>query len=163
MLIYLFTLWKSDREGFLRTVGIAEGGTLFPAGAIYLNLSLSPSRLDTPSAVPQPLAERNGLLLNDAESIGAMDRSGSGAFVPIQYGKDGAPTEKSMKNLITLERMGALADEVNATVRSIAEGIAHGHADATPFASGSKLACDYCRYAPICRNMRGTKKEKETT
>ena len=163
MLIYLFTLWKSDREGFLRAVGVTESSRLFPAGAIYLNLSLSPSRLDTPSDAPRSLAERNGLLLDDAEAIGAMDRSGSGAFVPIQYGKNGVPTEKSMKNLVTLERMGALSEEVNATIRRIAEGIACGHADAAPFASGSELACDYCRYAPICRNMHSAKKEKETT
>lgn len=163
MLIYLFTLWQSDREGFLRTVGISDGGSLFPAGAIYLNLSLSPKRLDMPSAVPPPLAERNGLLLDDAEAIRAMDRTESGAFVPIQYGKDGAPTEKSMKNLVNLEKMGLLASEVNETIRKIAEGIACGHADATPFASGSELACDFCHYAPICRNMHSAKKEKETT
>lgn len=163
MLIYLFTLWQSDREGFLRTVGIEEGGRLFPAGAVYLNLSLTPTRLDAPGAVPPPLAARNGLLLDDAEAIGAMDRSGSGAFVPIQYGKDGEPTEKSLKNLVSLERMGELSREVNETIRGIAEGIACGHADATPFASGSELACDYCRYAPVCRNMNAEKKEKETT
>lgn len=163
MLIYLFTLWKSNREGFLRTVGVSDEGHLFPAGAIYLNLSLSPARLDAPSAVPLPHTARNGLLLNDPEAIDAMDRSGSRAFVPIQYDKNGEPTERSLKNLVTLEEMGTLADEVNATIKRIAEGIACGHADATPFSSGSELACDYCRYAPICRNMRGAKKEEKTT
>ena len=158
MLIYLFTLWRSNREGFLRAVGVADGGRILPAGAIYLNLSLSPARLDAPDAVPLPHTARNGLLLNDPDAIRAMDRTESGAFVPIQYGKDGTPTEKSMKNLITLEGMGALAEEVNQTIRTIAEGIAAGHADASPFASGSELACDYCRYAPVCRNVCREKK-----
>ena len=160
MLIYLFTLWKSDRPEFLRTLGSADGARPLPAGVVYLNLSLTNPRIEAPADTPPPLTKRSGLFLDTSEVLTAFDASEPKVLIPIKYDKNGEPDKTSRRALATLEDMGRLADEVEATVRGIAEGIRCGRADATPLVSGRKTPCTYCAYYPICRNV--TKKPENT-
>lgn len=161
MLIYLFTLWKSDRRDFLRTVGVGEGGRPLPAGVVYLNLSLKNPRKDSPTDKAPALTERSGLFLDDAEVLTAYDSSEPKLLIPIKYDKNGEPDKASRRSLATLEDMGRIALEVEDTVRSIAEGIRRGRADATPLVSGKKSPCTYCSYYPVCRNVGNVNDRKD--
>ena len=144
LLIYLFTMWRSGRPEFLRAIG-AEGGKVIPAGALYLNLSLSPARLERPSDTPPPLASRSGIFLHDEASLDAMDSRTPKLLIPLKYDKEGNLSDA--EHLATLEEMGDLADQVERKVREIGEGIRCGRADATPLAAESR--------GPICRNVGG--------
>ncbi len=155
MLIYLFALWQTERRGFFETVGVAEGGHILPAGALYLNLSLKNTTVATPSAASEPLCSRSGILLNLPENLRAMDGEGEGRFIPIRLDADGNPTKGKLDSLATLEEMGALAAEVTETVRRIATRLRGGEADATPLVDKKKAPCDYCPYYPVCRNAGG--------
>ena len=152
MLIYLFTLWKSDRKDFLKSLGLAEGKRPLPAGVVYLNLSLKNSRKDAPADDPPPLTERSGLFLDEPEVLTAYDASMPKLLIPIKYTKEGIPDKNSQRSLATLEDMGRIAGEVEEIVRGIAAGIRRGRADATPLVSGKKTPCTYCHYYPVCRN-----------
>jgi ATP-dependent helicase/nuclease subunit B len=152
MLIYLFTLWRSRRPDFLKAVG-AERGAVLPAGAIYLNLSLTPARLERPSDTPPPLTARSGLFLHDEDVLHAMDPHTPKVLIPLECDKEGNLTDS--EHLVTLSEMGELANEVERTVRGIAEGIRCGRADATPLTSEKRAPCDYCRFYPVCRNTGG--------
>ena len=152
LLIYLFTMWRSKRPDFLRAIG-AEGGAVLPAGALYLNLSLSPTRLDRPSDVPPPLATRSGIFLNDDTSLDAMDPRTPKILIPLKYDKDGNLADA--EHLATLEEMGELANDVERVVCHIGESIRAGRADATPLTTEAHGPCDYCRFSPVCRNVGG--------
>ena len=155
MLIYLFALWQTDRRGFSEAVGVSEGGSILPAGALYLNLSLKNSTVDTPGEASGDLCSRSGLLLNRPEVLTAMDGEGRGRFIPITLDADGNPIKGKLESLASLEEMGALAAEVTETVRNIASRLRHGKADASPLIRKKKAPCDFCPYYPVCRNAGG--------
>ncbi len=151
-LIYLFSLWHTEREAFARSLGIdPENGKILPAGAMYLSLSLATRTVETPSEVKEGFIKRSGLLLNEPSTLLAMDSEGAGRFIPLTLDEEGNPKKGDLKNLATLEEMGALSREVEATVASIAGRIGAGEAHALPHAEKNSMPCDYCAYAPVCR------------
>ena len=152
MLIYLFALWRTDREGFSRAVGIEPGGSILPAGALYLNVSLKAQTVASPREEAGELCTRSGLLLNDPRALLAMEREGEGRFIPVRLDSEGNPTKGKLDSLATLEEMGQLAEEVEATVRTIATRLRRGVADATPLIRKQESPCEFCSYFPICRN-----------
>ena len=152
MLIYLFALWLTKKEGFLRAVGLPEGGRILPAGALYLNLSLKNRRAADRGEETEELCKRSGLLLHDPESLRAMDREGRGRYIPVTLSDAGEATSGKLENLATLDEMQALSSAVSDTVRTVAEALSGGIADAAPRARGKDSPCLYCSYYPICRN-----------
>ncbi|MBO7762280.1 MAG: PD-(D/E)XK nuclease family protein [Clostridia bacterium] len=155
MLIYLFSLWKTDREGFARALGVAEGGGILPAGALYLNLSLALSRVAHPTAPPDGRCTRSGLLLAATESLHAMDPTESGRFIPLTFSEDGTPTVKKAVTLADGEEMEELCREVDDIIRTLSGRMVRGEADALPLLSGKSSPCAHCDYYPICRNAGG--------
>ncbi len=161
MLIYLFALWLTEREGFRRTVGLSPEGRLLPAGALYLNLSLKGQRVGKREDKADALCTRSGLLLADPESLRAMDRAGEGRFIPVTLDEDGMPKKGKLENVATLDGMRALADTVGGIVRDTAERIAGGCADATPMTGEKSSPCEYCPYFPVCRAKGAVPGEEE--
>ena len=155
MLIYLFSLWKTDREAFARALGVDEGKSILPAGALYLNLSLAVSRVAHPTAPPDERCTRSGLLLAATESLHAMDPTESGRFIPLTFSEDGTPTVKKAVTLADAEEMEELCREVDGIIRSLSEKLCHGRAEALPLLNQKSSPCAYCDYYPICRNAGG--------
>lgn len=162
MLIYLFALWRTDREGFSRAVGVGPGGSILPAGALYLNLSLKTQTVPSPREETEPLCTRSGLLLKDPHALLAMEQGGEGRFIPVRLDSDGNPTKGKLDSLATLEEMGRLAAEVEDTVRALATRLRRGVADATPLVRKQESPCEFCAYFPVCRNAGDRKSESES-
>ena len=160
MLIYLFALWRTDREGFSRAVGIGPEGSILPAGALYLNVSLKTQTVPSPHEEGEALCTRSGLLLNDPRALLAMEREGEGRFIPVRLDSEGIPTKGRLDSLATLEEMGRLAEEVEDTVRGIATRLRRGVADAAPLIRKQDSPCEFCAYYPVCRNA-GNRREED--
>lgn len=161
MLIYLFSLWKTDREGFARAVGADPDGSILPAGALYLNLALGLSRVAHPTAPPDGRLSRSGLLLAATESLHAMDTGESGRFIPVTFSEDGTPAVKKAVTLVDEGEMEALCLEVDGIIRDLSLRLCRGRAEALPLLSGKRSPCEHCDYYPICRNAGGTAAEAE--
>ncbi len=151
MLIYLFALWLTEKEGFRQAIGLPPGGRILPAGALYLNLSLKGRRVKTALEEAERFCTRSGLLLSDPESLRAMDSTGEGRFIPVTLDDGGMPKKGKLENVATLDEMKALSNTVEGIVRDTATRLRNGCADASPLVSGQSSPCEYCPYFPICR------------
>ncbi|MBQ2719700.1 MAG: PD-(D/E)XK nuclease family protein [Clostridia bacterium] len=162
LLIYLSALYKSDRAAFLKALGVGEGGRILPGGVLYLNLSLRTPTVSSPAEAGEEACTRSGLLLDDADSLNAMDPEGVGTFIPIKTNKDGTVAKTSLKSLATLEEMGRLLSDVEDIVKGAAEDLRGGVADASPLLDkGRERTCENCRYYPVCRNTGGRHKTED--
>ncbi len=157
LLLYLFTLWKSDRPGFLSALGAKEGDEVLPAGALYLSTELNEVTVRTPGGEEEePLCHRSGLLLSDEGALSAMDRTQSGRFIPIRYNKDGSVSKNDLDKLASLEKMGELLSTIQQTVTELAVRLQSGCAEATPQKEGKISPCLYCKWKPICRRAEAS-------
>lgn len=158
LLIYLFSLWKSENPKFCAK--IAKGGEILPAGALYVGAALKDDMLDSPIPADEVLAKvrksvyHRGLLLEDPEILRAMDRDMKGRFIPVSLKKDGGYSQYSLPSLASLERMGELVSEISSTVCRIAGEIRAGEAVARPIAQKKDYACKYCEMKSVCRSAR---------
>lgn len=162
MLLYLFSLWKTDSRAFRESVGAKEGGTILPAGIMYTASLLDESAIKETAPLSDADAQarakkvitRSGILLNDEVVLTKTDTSENGAYLPLK--KQGKSfTKKALRHLKTLEEMGALMKEVGSVLSKIGEGMESGCATATPLKEGkNRSACDLCDYQHICRNSK---------
>ncbi len=159
-LLYLFTLWKSDKPGFLRALGCEEGGVLLPAGALYLKIDLNEERLPRLGTVPEEGAgfQRFGLFLEDEISLSAMEGPKSERFLPLKRKADGEYDKASEKKLVTLEGMEELLGEVTGVLTEICTSLRGGEASPSPDYGGDGR-CSYCSYRPLCRMLDGGERE----
>ncbi len=153
MLLYLFTLKEEGRELF--------GKEIVPAGVLYLparDAVVAGSRTMTEAerrrAVDSQL-KRKGLVLEDAEVLEAMERSGEGLrFLPLRLSKtSGALTGDA---LVSAQRLGRLEKHTRSVLREIAAELAAGNITADPFWRGPQHnACQWCEYAAACQFREG--------
>ncbi len=157
LLLYLFTLWKSDRPDYLSALGAKEGDELLPAGALYLSTDLNEVTVRSPDGEEsEGLCHRSGLLLMDDRALSAMDDTRSGRFIPIRYNKDGSISKSDVEKLASLERMGELLTTIKETVTELSVRLRSGCAEATPQKDGRKSPCLYCKWKPICRSAESS-------
>lgn len=158
LLLYLFTLWKSDRPAFLASLGMKEGDRLLPAGALYLSTDLNEATVKSPDGEGEgaTLCHRSGLLLMDESSLSAMDDTGSGRFIPIRCNKDGSVCKTDLDKLASLEKMGELLSAIEDTVTELCVRLKSGCAEATPQKAGRISPCLYCKWKPICRHAEAS-------
>ncbi len=162
MLLYLFSIWKngSKQNSALK---LKDDTEIIPAGVLYLSaapptitLDKRASATDIESAVQDKLARR-GLLLDDEEILGAMERELSGKYLPFKINSRGTASGKD--TLTSLEGFGKLLSSIEASVRSIGNEIKAGNAAAHPMKKKSQDACEYCALKPICRKCGKTEKQ----
>ncbi len=157
LLLYLFTLWKSDRPAYLSSLGAKEGDEILPAGALYLSTELGEATVKSPDGEEsEDLCHRSGLLLMDEGALSAMDDTKSGRFIPIRYNKDGSVSKGDLEKLASLERMGELLTTIKETVTELSVRLRSGCAEATPQKEGRKSPCLYCKWKPICRSAESS-------
>lgn len=151
MLLYLFSVWQNGGKRY--------GENLRPAGILYMAANTAEA---THNGIPtkeeaEKKAEdgmkRSGLFLDDLSVLEAMDHGMQGAYIPVRLKKDGgyvkgAPVE-------SLERFGALMNEVSETVCQITKELTGGNADAIPISAHSpetgRDPCAYCSMRAVCR------------
>ena len=165
MLLYLFTLCRSNSAEFKRSIGVDEGGSAIPAGVIYLSTNIpavEADDYDDESTVLQKASsklERSGLLLCKDEVLTAMNSELDAKFLAgiKKNAKDGNYTGSAAASSETFAEIYKKLDEV---IRKIVAELRAGNADASPLKHNNSLPCDYCQARPICRRIeRATEEE----
>jgi ATP-dependent helicase/nuclease subunit B len=159
LLIYLFSLWKSESPAFRRLL-CEEGGEVLPAGVLYTHAGVKDAVYDDPRAAAERAVEdahrsvrRSGLLLDDKEVLAAMDKSGKGRYIPVRFRNDGEVDRRSEKSLASLEKMGELVGELDRVITRIGQEITGGEVSARPIDSDSRVhVCQYCDMKAVCRS-----------
>lgn len=161
LLLYLFSLLKNSPEAFQQRLGLHPNGKLLPAGALYLTANIPPIAIneDLPPEQVRELAEgrlmRSGVLLNDLDVLRAMNDELTPAFlgkVKQSRSKKSEETTVTGKNLFDLEGFQAIGDELESAIRTVAESMKKGHAQAHPHVDKDNHACTYCPMRAVCRS-----------
>lgn len=143
MLLYLYSIQKNGSERY---------GSALPAGILYMPATvpvLSVKDDITTDGIKSELDSKlkmNGLLLDSAEVISGMDKSGDGRYIPVKI-KAGAGA--SGKCLATLEEFGKIFKKLDLTVAQMGRELYGGRIEAAP-AKGAHDACEYCPYDSVC-------------
>ena len=156
MFLYLKSIVDTKKEGFLKEVGVENGGRLIPAGVIYVKAEIGDVKIDRPSEADaleevKKSQKRLGMLLDDPESISAMNAS----YIPVKFKKDGEPDANSKSRLYSYEGWETLCDKMNGVIGGVSKRMRGGDIQATPMVrSYGKTPCEYCKFKPICRNAK---------
>ncbi len=149
MFLYLKAIVDTAKPEFLNTMGVGEGGRLIPAGVIYVKTSMKDTILDTPflddmESVIGELNEREGMLLNDEVSIGAMS--------PNHLPK--GAEESDGNHRYDENGWQELCDIIEESVVRIVGDMKSGKSAAEPSVKGRYGSCSYCPYKAICRSPK---------
>ena len=156
MFLYLKSVVDTESESFKKSIGIGEGGKMIPAGVIYVKTSLADVAIDhndPNEAVDtvKSMQARLGMLLDDPESISAMNRK----YIPVTFKKDGTLDARSQKRLYSLDGWDRINDTIGKVLSDVAEKMTSGEVEAVPLKKGGKTsACKWCEYKPFCRNAK---------
>ena len=157
LLIYLFSVCRTDKEAFLRVLG--ENPT--PAGVLYFSAKPPKVELGVEHDVESEegaalersrIAEnsrRSGMMLADEELILAQDPELSMKYVPkFKVGKDGQwKLSESYRDSAGME---GIFSDITETLRRIGMEMKEGNL--TPAPQKDLDPCGYCRYKPVCRS-----------
>ena len=152
MLLYLKSVVETKNPEFCEKLGVGDGGSIIPAGIVYVKTSVADVTVDSPS---DELAEhevkgsfeRLGVSLDDPVVLGAMNPD----FTPMAKVKRG---EDPRPATYTSDDWKRINDEMKAAVLSIADEITSGHIVARTNVqdNASFHPCKDCQYKFICRN-----------
>ena len=155
---YLAALWRTpDPGGLFELEGVRE---INPLGAFYVNLrgkfSGAPARDDALQEMDSDrrLAYQHvGRYSLDAQSQldqrFAREGQQSGQF-SYRLKNDGTP-RKDSRTVMEAAAFRDLLLGVEAKLREMGLAVFEGKAAVDPYRHGSKSACDYCEYRPVCR------------
>ena len=156
MFLYLKSVVETKNESFRREIGVEDGGRLIPAGVIYVKTEIGDVKIEKDDEAlandaVKAAQGRQGMLLNDKESLGAMNAR----YIPVKFKKDGTPDARSESRLYTEEGWQSLCDKMGEVIGGITKKMTSGDISASPMLKKSGTApCDYCKFKPICRNVR---------
>ncbi|MBO5052210.1 MAG: PD-(D/E)XK nuclease family protein [Clostridia bacterium] len=158
LLVYLFSLWKSQNPAFRRLL-CEEGGELMPAGVLYTAACAADKVYDAPPESGEVIenahrsVKRSGLLLDEEEVLRAMDKTREGRFIPVRFRADGGVHKASERSLASLEKMGELVGRLDRVICRIGSEITGGEASARPLRSDKrKHICEFCDMKAVCRS-----------
>ncbi len=160
MFIYLRSITETENKEFREALGVPDGGSIIPAGALYLKTFIDEKNITSPddtlaNNTVKGEQKRLGMLLDDEEIIRAMGLK----YTPLY--KESSPdkiTESKRKFLYSREGFKELMKTVEESVVRVADSIKEGSIKADPKIEGDHSPCDYCDYKPLCRNVRIKKK-----
>ena len=163
MFLYLQALIKSKNPEFLKTIGATLDDKLIPAGVIYVKNDFGDSKIDhsdnTLSVKEFNKNQRRiGMILADKESVTAMNTN----YLPVRYNKSATPTTGIYESIHSLDRGKLYTEEefeqhIESARKSINDAIAKtkdGKIPAEPMKTKKTSPCEYCKYKPICRNVK---------
>lgn len=132
-----------------------QGGANRPGGIFYFHIDdpLIESDQDVVEEIEKKLAAKlrlRGLALEDAEVIRAMDRDISGHSQVVPVGLSGDGSFYSNSAVLTLEQFEIILQHVQELVKNMSQQIMSGDLEITPYKKGTKNACSYCDYHPVC-------------
>ena len=166
-------LWGINLQMFIYLSAIEKGGqkkygaALTPAGVLYMpavspvvNASYGDSD-EKINAEKEKQYTMKGVLLDDDNIIGAMEKEKKGVYIPVSLKKD--DTLKTSKDgaLASLEEFGAIFRKLDGLIARMAESLHDGEVDDVPV-TGRYDACRYCKYKAVCRHEDGEKSVEVT-
>lgn len=133
MLLYLYILRRNG-------VGDLHHQPIAPAGILYMPSNRG--MIGTDGSDPLVM---NGMLLDDADVLRAMDKQETGRFVPKR------PTrERAADPMISAEEFETVFRYVEHQVKDTAMRISDGIFDLCPRDGTESTACKYCDFAAVC-------------
>lgn len=149
MLIYLFALCDS-------TPGMLPGGVLYMPAMTQMATVPRDASPQAVQAEQQKRLRMNGLLLEDRESLEAMEPGLAGVFIPARLKKDGQFDANS--SLANLAQMGVIRRQVEKLLTGLAESLHQGRIQALPAqgeGASARPPCDWCDYRSLCGHEEG--------
>lgn len=144
MLLYLFAL--EDAGSSIGSKRVSAGVQYFPARAPYVSVDGAVSEEEA-AKERKKLWERKGLLLENTDSLQAMDPTDGFDRLCCKRKKDGTVSG----DLADSVQLGQLKDYVMQVLRKLIDEIASGDVTANPYTRGySHDACTFCPYGAIC-------------
>lgn len=155
MLIYLYTICKSNSLKFKNALGINPESEIYPAGIVYLSSSEANTvsgndytdLADVESKAESKLV-RSGVILNEEEVLKAMNHSLNPKFLAGSYkGKIKESTLKSM------QEFDGIYEKLKDIIIRFSTELNDGNVSAKPIKQ-KKSPCEYCKSKPVCRNVQ---------
>lgn len=127
-----------------------------PGGVLYMRVrdSAHSGESKTSLTAAQIRSQRrknmkmNGIVLDDRDSMLAMEPELSGEFTPIKAAKDGRIVASSVYSLGQFELLARHLDKMIVQMGNILQS---GEISVNPL-DGNKSACEYCNYKDVCRH-----------
>ncbi|PKM63002.1 MAG: hypothetical protein CVU97_02260 [Firmicutes bacterium HGW-Firmicutes-21] len=136
----------------------AAGENRKPAGILYYAAKLPTINIDGDESDEEINKElhsalkRTGVILNDKGVITAMEKNGSGNFIPVKLKKDGGFYDCCEKRLLDENGFAELEKKLARQIVSLAERVFDGDMCIKPKRLDEKHdACRYCDYKAVCR------------
>lgn len=143
MMIYMQTLKQNGGEKYPNPV---------PAAVLYLTGDPAPVTGTRGEEAP-PAFAMDGLLLDDPAILQALDKQGTGVFLPVKH-KAGVASRAGEK-LAGLEKMGGIGNHVEKLLAEMADGVYRGEFSAVPLVNKNRRPCEWCAYRAACRHEDG--------
>jgi len=165
MLLYLFSIWKSDSKEFHKLIGKSENGEIIPAGVLYQTARLKLKEAATPVTSDVAIEhihaslKRSGVLLNDEEMLEAMEIGLKKNFIPVSRKSDGSI---SSSILVSIDGFGDMLKTIDETFKRIGKKLRNGNACADPLKLTDKDACQYCQLSSVCRSKYTQKSDTKS-
>lgn len=141
MLLYLYNI--CDHPERFNTDGVQ------PAGVLYHPLSdLIVDRKSGAKAQTERLKsmKMDGIVLDDASVVQAMERDNGKLFIPAEIARDGKPKG----SVITEAQFALLRGVVEQLLINMADSLLDGDIAALPIQRGEYTPCTYCDYRAVC-------------
>lgn len=164
MLLYLSVLNSNGQQHFSADKKIP----LAPAGILYMPATPSSktgafdSKEERNSAAVSQLSSfrMNGLLLDDAAVLSAMETDGKGIYIPVKIGKEN--TLKAENCLASLETYGRIFSYIDKKLINMAQSLYCGDIKRYPVKGSGTDACKYCDYKSVCGFEEGRPSNQKT-
>lgn len=131
MLIYLYILCNVKGSPYLK---------MEPSGILYM-----PSNRGTKTSSKTNSLMMNGMILNEADIISAMDKEGKGKYIFKKPSK-----ERQNNPTITAEDFKTIFAFLEKQIKDTATNIKRGVFDLTPCDGRKDSACKYCDFKTVC-------------
>ena len=155
LLIYLFSICKSDDQRSRDIFGCGENDTFVPSGIQYLSSNAPVVSVDKfcedaeVEKIIQSEFSRSGLLTNDPEILRAINHDLNSSIVSkFKEDSEGNLIGKSLTSEDGFEEIYSMLSE---TIVNVAQSMRNGKANAIPLRKGEKAPCRYCKMKSVCR------------
>ncbi|MDD4850308.1 MAG: PD-(D/E)XK nuclease family protein [Gemmiger sp.] len=110
-----------------------------------------------------PAYPLQGLLLDEESIYRAMDRAGTGRYLPLNFGKNGKPTPASAaKVLATEKKLGNISRHIDGLLTQMAQNLYSGNIAAEPLCPSGNTRCQWCDYRAACLHVDGRNERTPT-
>ena len=140
MLLYLFIVGDNSRRY------LEDQGQLRPAGVLYHKLSDLVVDRGQGSADRLKKMCMEGVVLDDASVLLAMEPGGEKCYIPANLDKGGTPTG----SVVTLRQFQLLRRSVERLLVGMADTLLAGDIEALPLQTGDRSPCTRCDYRAVC-------------